>query len=158
LFEKLPQLDTELAQKIIRGNDQSRRYIEKCLAKNQGGLRSLLQPEELVQAVTSSDDINGVLVVSNLRLLRLKKGKHSWAPIALEDVAETQLATRDTGKMTKYMVTVETFASKQYAESDRRKFDPAHFFMVTFDDPQPAQATAVIIDAVVAQQTGRVMK
>jgi len=149
LFSSPPEVDRDLAERIVAEEKGSRRYIEKSVAKSQAGLPALLEAGEEVRAITSSDGINELLIVTNRRLLRVKKGKMNWAPIPLDEIAETSLASRDLGGGTvKYMLVVDTFTSKQYAEQDRRRFNPDHFISVDFEDPRDLRATVAIIDLV----------
>lgn len=150
LFSSTPAVDGELAKSIIAEEEASRGWTEKILAKNQAIIPALLDDGERVQAITHADGINELLVVTNQRLLRLKKGKMNWVPIRLDEVAEASIGSRDLGRGTvKYMLVVETHTSKQYADGDHRHFDPAHFFNVDFDDPRDARALCAIIDTLV---------
>jgi hypothetical protein len=151
VFSALRQKWTENSPgSILAGGDRSRRATEKVIAKNQAGIPTLLEDGENIQAITHASGINELLVVTDRRLLRVKKGRMSWAPIALSDVAETRLGSRDLGRGdVKYMVIVDTHASKQYAEGDRRRFDPEYFFSIDFDDPGDARALCAIIDGLI---------
>jgi len=88
--------------------------------------------------------------VTNQRLLRLKKGRHDWAPIPLTEVAETHVNFDKVSEV--YGVVVLTRTSKRYAESDSRRYSPDHFFHVDFADPQEAQALRAIIDTLVQRR------
>ncbi|MGA8745935.1 MAG: hypothetical protein WB507_08725 [Solirubrobacterales bacterium] len=152
LFNPTPVVDGELAKAIIAEEARSRRWTEKVLAKNQAGLPALLQEGEDVAAITHADGINELLVVTNQRLLRVKKGKMNWAPIALGEVAEASIGARDLGRGTvKYMLVVDTHTSKLYADGDQRRFHPDHFFSVDFDNPQDARALCAVIDLLAGQ-------
>lgn len=150
LFSPTPEVDQGLAQLIIGEEGRSRRAIEKAVAKNQVELPHLLEDAEDIRAITGADGINEILVITNRRLLRVKKGKMNWAPIPLDEVAETKIASRDLGNgRVKYMLIVDTYTSKQYSDADQRRYSPDHFFILNFDEPQEARAVCGVIDLVV---------
>jgi hypothetical protein len=147
LFSSAPELDQELAQLIIGEEGSARRSVEKIVAKNQADLPNLLEPGEEAGAIARGEGLNEILVITNRRLFRMKRGKMNWAPIPLDEVAETKLMTRDLGGgRVKYMLVVDTHTSKQYAHADERRFNPDHFFNIDFDDPQEARAVRGVID------------
>lgn len=147
-FSATPEVDEELARLIIgEPEGRARRSIEKALAKNQAGLSSLLEPDEEIRAITRGEGDNQVLLITSRRLLRVKRGKMNWAPIPLEEVAETKLASRDMGGgSVKYMLIVDTHTSRQYSDADNRRYLPDNFFMLNFDEPQEARAVCALID------------
>jgi len=150
LFGATPELDQGLAQWIVAEEGKSRRSIEKALAKNQTGLAMLLEDSEDVRAITHGDGVNEILVTTDRRLLRVKRGKMNWAPIPLDEIAETSIAARDLGGgRVRYTLIVDTYTSKQYADGDQRRYLPDHFLMVTYDDPRDARAVCAVIDLMV---------
>src|SRR3954469_2882053 len=147
LFSSAPEVDPGLAPLIIGEEGTSRRAIEKAVAKNQSGLPSLLGDGEEIRAISRGDGINVILVVTDRRLLRVKKGKMDWAPIPLGEVAGTKLLSRDLGSgRVKYMVVIDTFESKQYSDADQRRYEPDHFINIDFDEQQEARAVCAVID------------
>lgn len=107
--------------------------------------------------MSKDSDPSGILVVTDRRILRLRKGKSRLPPILLEDVAATRVFARDLGRTT-YMLVVETHESVMYTESDSRKFHPKHYISIDFDDPQPTQALSALIDEYTTRVTGRAMR
>jgi hypothetical protein len=148
LFSSAPEVDQELAQLII-GDEEARHSLQGALAKSQEGLPSLLEDSEEVRAITRGEGDNQILVITDRRLLRVKKGKLNWAAISLSDIAEAKLGSRDLGGgRVKYMLAVATRTSTQYSDADNRRYMPDHFFTLDFDDPQEARAVHAVIDLV----------
>jgi hypothetical protein len=144
---------------IVAENPYGRRDAEKALSKSQDGIATILQSGERVQAIAQMDSFSSeLLLVTNLRLLRVKKGKESGAPVPLREVAETSIRPIDRRdrRGLHYLVVVETHTSKQYAEHDQRRFHPDHFFMVEFNGPRDAQALCGIVDMLM-ERTSRPM-
>jgi hypothetical protein len=154
LFSNPPAVDSSLAKLIIADDNDARRGTEKALAKSQEGILALLEPGEEVRAITRKEPFSSeLLVVTNQRLVRMKKGKRQWAPIPLSEVAETRIWTIDRAR-THYMVGIDTHTSKMYAQRDTRRFDPNHHMQVEFDGPRDAQGLCAIVDVLV-ERSGR---
>jgi hypothetical protein len=122
LFDPPAAISADLAEAIVADGDRSRRVIEKAVAKNQAAIPALLEAGEEIAAITRADGVNEILVITNRRPLQLKRGKLNWRAIPLVEVAESQVRFRDLGGGTvKYMLVVETFACRGYAEGDQRR-------------------------------------
>jgi hypothetical protein len=112
LFGNSPAVDGALAALIIAQERDARRGAEKALAKSQEGIATLLEPGEEVRAVAQKESFSSeLLLVTNRRLLRVKKGKRQWAPIPLHEVAETRIWSIDRGRI-HYIVEIDTHTSK----------------------------------------------
>ncbi|HJZ36333.1 MAG TPA: hypothetical protein VJ204_08690 [Solirubrobacterales bacterium] len=152
MFNAQPQLDQKFVEAIIADGDRSRRSIEKAAAKNQGAIPSLMEEGESLAAITHGEGANEILLITNRRLLRVKRGKLSWRAIPLGEVFESNVSFRDLGGGTvKYMLVVETFTSKEYAEGDQRRYLPDHFLLVDYGNPREAKAVCSIIDLMKGQ-------
>lgn len=150
LFSSKPAVDInpEYSSKIISSESSTEKWVSKLLAKCQNQLDIQLGDGETVTALYGCE-VTELFVVTNLRLLRLKKNKESWPAINVADIARVDLKERDLGGGSfRYMVIIDTHSSASFAEQDRRRFAPDHFIIVESQHPNDIRQLAAAINAV----------
>jgi hypothetical protein len=140
----VPAVDPELDGAIIYETPRLRDVTRRFLAKSQPAICSSLAPDEVpISIVGHRGSWGNLLVVTNHRLMNFK-GMNLAQEFPHADIAEARVISTPAGK---FVVAVNTAASKMYPASDKRRYFPEIFISVTFDDPKYAHRLCAIINA-----------
>lgn len=137
-------LDRELEAVLVSSPGKAREMAVKCLAKNQAGIRSSLEPGEkplCIARYMGSMGGDRMLVVTDRRSADFKKGSVAQQ-LRHGDVAETTLASMSNGDT---LLQIESNASRlDYRPNDPMRFEK--IIQVQIGTPREAQAICAAID------------
>jgi hypothetical protein len=146
LFSQPPPVDSDLAKLLIAEDPKCRRDAEKAVAKSQHGTATWLEDGEEIRAIAQKEPFsNEILVVTDRRLMRVKKGARQFDPISLEDIAKVETLAFGRSAV-QYAVNIMTRTSTLYAIGDARRYNPTQYVGLVFNDPRDAHALCSIVE------------
>ncbi|MEA2494338.1 MAG: hypothetical protein QOJ29_2249 [Thermoleophilaceae bacterium] len=116
------------------------------MAQNQASIHAMIEAGENLLGVVAYSKLSTsyVLVITDRRLLNLKKGKLEGR-LNREDVGRTRIFNlpRSNGR---YLVAIQTHEGMLYADDDPARLEPGRWMSVISDDPKVPQRVSAIID------------
>jgi hypothetical protein len=137
--------DPALEAAILSEDERIRKMTKKALSKEQVGILAALAPEETVVTVIGQWIPTSIVLLTNQRLIRIRKGRIRQQ-FAYSDLAATRLGQKPDGN---FMISIDTHTSKLYPQSDNRRYAEEHYIALEFGDPKAARDVCLIIDSAI---------